>query len=362
MHQSTQISATHRADIAEPWSGQLQIWLYSVAALIFILVLVGGITRLTDSGLSITEWQPIIGMLPPLNSDQWVDAFQKYQQIPEYKEINRGMDLAAFKTIYWWEWAHRFLGRLVGFAFMLPFLYFLLRGRIASRYVPKMLLLFVLGGLQGGLGWYMVKSGLVDRVDVSQYRLAAHLGLAALILAAIVWIARSLSPTPIAGKAVADRRDIIFSGALSTLIFLQIILGALVAGMNAGLSHNTWPLMDGALIPSGLWALSPLHLNLFENALTVQFDHRMLAYLLVILAVWHLVRVLRNYGEGQLVVYSASIVTLLLVQVGVGIGTLLLHVPNFLASLHQGLGILLFLFSVLQLQVTIAHHRHRVLN
>ena len=346
----------------EPWAIQLQVWLYSVAALIFLLVLVGGMTRLTDSGLSITEWQPIMGIVPPLNTDQWLEAFQKYKQIPEYKEINRGMELAAFKTIYWWEWGHRFLGRLVGFAFLLPFLYFLIRGRIATRHVPKLLFLFILGGLQGALGWYMVKSGLVDRVDVSQYRLAAHLGLAALILAAIVWVARSFGPGLVVGKALADKRALVFTGVIAVLVFLQIILGALVAGMDAGLSHNTWPLMDGALIPRGLWVLSPLHLNFFENALTVQFDHRMLAYLLVILAAWHLVWVLRNYGEGQLVLYSASLVALLLVQVGVGIGTLLLHVPISLASLHQGLGIALFLLSVLQLQVTVAHYRHRVRN
>ncbi len=346
----------------EPWATQLQVWLYSVAALIFLLVLVGGVTRLTDSGLSITEWQPIMGIVPPLNTDQWLEAFQKYKQIPEYKEINRGMELAAFKTIYWWEWGHRFLGRLVGFAFLLPFLYFLIRGRIATRHVPKLLFLFILGGLQGALGWYMVKSGLVDRVDVSQYRLAAHLGLAALILAAIVWVARSFGPGLVVGKALADKRALVFTGVIAVLVFLQIILGALVAGMDAGLSHNTWPLMDGALIPRGLWVLSPLHLNFFENALTVQFDHRMLAYLLVILAVWHLVWVLRNYGEGQLVLYSASLVALLLVQIGVGIGTLLLHVPISLASLHQGLGIALFLLSVLQLQVTVAHYRYRVRN
>ena len=346
----------------EPWATQLQVWLYSVAVLIFLLVLVGGMTRLTDSGLSITEWQPIMGIVPPLNTDQWLEAFQKYKQIPEYKEINRGMELAAFKTIYWWEWGHRFLGRLVGFAFLLPFLYFLIRGRIATRHVPKLLFLFILGGLQGALGWYMVKSGLVDRVDVSQYRLAAHLGLAALILAAIVWVARSFGPGLVVGKALADKRALVFTGVIAVLVFLQIILGALVAGMDAGLSHNTWPLMDGALIPRGLWVLSPLHLNFFENALTVQFDHRMLAYLLIILTVWHLAWVLRNYGEGQLVLYSASLVALLLVQIGVGIGTLLLHVPISLASLHQGLGIALFLLSVLQLQVTVAHYRYRVRN
>jgi len=232
----------------------IRLWLYAVAALVLVMVLVGGATRLTESGLSITEWQPVTGALPPLSEGQWQAEFQKYQAIPQYRELNRGMSLAEFKTIFWWEWAHRFLGRLIGAAFLFPFLWFLWRGWIASELRPRLWLIFALGALQGAVGWWMVASGLADRVEVSQYRLATHLLLACLILTALVWTAqrtgRNAVPAPgrIRGTAAA----------LVILALLQIYLGALVAGLRAGLIYNTWPLMDGRFVPDAarLWTLA----------------------------------------------------------------------------------------------------------
>jgi len=272
---------TARADDAS--HAALRLWLYAVAGLILAMVLVGGATRLTNSGLSITEWKPLLGTIPPLSAADWQDAFAKYQQIPEYQIINKGMSLADFKAIYWWEWAHRFLGRFIGAAFFVPFLIFWVRGAIPKGLMPKLAVIFLLGGAQGALGWYMVKSGLVDRTDVSQYRLAAHLGLAVLIYGATLWVAFGLSLRTPAAEPLPGRLKAM-AALFVGLVFLQIILGGFVAGTDAGLSHNTWPLMDGAIIPGGLGAMQPWYLNPFENVLTVQFDHRMLAYAIVLLA------------------------------------------------------------------------------
>lgn len=322
----------------------VRTWLFVLAAMVALMVIVGGATRLTDSGLSITEWQPILGAIPPLTDADWQSAFAKYREIPEYKLVNEGMSLAEFKFIYWWEWGHRLLGRLVGFVFLLPFLYFWFTGRLSRPMIPKLVLLFVLGGLQGALGWYMVKSGLVDRVDVSQYRLAAHLGLAVLIFGAILWVAFGLGAPRSSGSA---NRGLYRSAiGLSALIFFQILLGALVAGIHAGRIHNTWPLMDGALVPDGLFIMSPWYLNLFENALTVQFDHRLGAYAIVIWVAWHTVTVIRQAGEGPLAVSAGLLVLAVLAQVGLGIWTLLAQVPIDLALLHQGAAVLLFGFAL----------------
>jgi len=233
----------------------LRLWLGAVALLIVAMILVGGATRLTDSGLSITEWQPIMGVIPPLGDADWDKAFAAYQKIPEYTELKRGMSLDAFKTIFWWEWTHRFLGRLIGVAFFVPFVAFWIAGYIPRALLPRLIGLFVLGGLQGAVGWYMVKSGLVTRTDVSQYRLAAHFGVALVILGYTLWLMFGIG----GGHTPRTRRPRGASWVASlvlALIFMQMLAGALVAGLDAGMGYNTWPLINGALVPSGLDALS----------------------------------------------------------------------------------------------------------
>ncbi len=298
------------------------IWLWCIAALIFAMVIVGGATRLTDSGLSITEWKPLLGAIPPLNGADWSAAFQKYQQIPEYKIQNAWMSLADFKSIYWWEWAHRFLGRFIGIAFLLPLIFFAVTKRVKRKFVPWLVFLFVMGGAQGALGWYMVSSGLSERVDVSQYRLAAHLTLAVALFAAVVWTALMLQRPSIIqkGRGMA----LVFLG----LLFVQITAGGFVAGLDAGFVSDTWPLMDGALVPAGLDSLQPFWRNLFENSLAVQFNHRLLAYLLLILAIAQFIR-MRN---------KTSLVVLLavLAQMTLGILTVVNQVRFDLALFHQG--------------------------
>ena len=253
------------------------------------MVLVGGATRLTESGLSITEWKPLMGVVPPLSESAWQAAFEKYQAIPQYRELNTGMSLAEFKTIYWWEWTHRLLGRVIGAAYLLPFLWFLWRGWVARELRPRLWFIFGLGALQGVVGWWMVASGLADRVEVSQYRLATHLVLACAIYVALIWTAWRLSDRT-SGPMPARIR--LGAAGLLVLVLAQVYLGALVAGLRAGYAYNTWPLIDGALIPDSarLFFEKPLWRNFFENILTVQFDHRVLAYAILIAALLHNVR------------------------------------------------------------------------
>ena len=271
----------------------IRLWLYAVAALVLAMVLVGGATRLTESGLSITEWQPVMGTLPPLNDTQWQAEFEKYQAIPQYRELNNGMSLDAFKTIYWWEWTHRLIGRTIGVVFLLPLLWFLWRGWIGPGLRTRLWLIFGLGALQGAVGWWMVASGLAHRVEVSQYRLATHLVLACIIYVAILWTAQRLDDQDSAPAPGAIR-----AGAIGLLVLVlgQIYLGALVAGLRAGYVYNTWPLIDGALVPdaSRLFFDVPLWRNFFENTLTVQFDHRMLAYTIWLVALIHAFNVARR--------------------------------------------------------------------
>jgi cytochrome c oxidase assembly protein subunit 15 len=333
----------------------VRIWLLVTALLVLLMVLLGGATRLTDSGLSITEWQPIMGAIPPLSDTQWQEAFTKYQQIPEYQQVNKGMSLGEFKTIYWWEWAHRFFGRLIGLVFAVPFVIFWLRGRLDRPLTLKLLAIFVLGALQGVMGWYMVMSGLVDRVDVSQYRLAAHLALAAAIFGAILWVVFGMGE----GGAAADRRArqeaLLYSAAgLSVLTFIQIVLGAFVAGMDAGLAYNTWPLMDGALVPEGLSVMEPWYINPFENALTVQFNHRLAAYLLTVWAVLHAIAAHRR-GASEPVVQSALWLAIaVLVQVLFGIATLIWSVPLGMALAHQAGAFIVFGLALFHLHCLVA--------
>jgi len=326
----------------------VKAWLYFLCLMIFAMILVGGATRLTDSGLSITEWQPIIGMIPPMNETAWNDAFGLYKQIPEYKIINQGMSLDEFKSIYWWEWAHRFLGRMIGFAFLLPFLYFIFQKRLSRHLMPKLALMFILGGLQGLLGWYMVQSGLVERTDVSQYRLAAHLCAAVLIFGYIFWIAIRLGKKQASADTKPDGGRLTAT-LLAAGIFIQIALGAFVAGLDAGQGYNTWPGMDGALIPDGLVAMSPWYLNLFENALTVQFNHRMFAYAILLLALIHATFAVNAANSLKIRGTAASLLFATWAQAALGIVTLLAKVPISLGLAHQGMAIIVFAISLLHL-------------
>ena len=325
----------------------VRIWLLVVAALVVATLIVGGATRLTESGLSIVEWKPVTGILPPLTEQHWAAEFEKYKQIPQYREVNRGMSLSEFKTIFWWEWAHRILGRLIGAVFLLPLLFFLWRGWIGRDLRWPLAGLFTLGGIQGAVGGWVVSSRLTERVSVSQYRLAFHMTLACIIYAAIVWIVARLRPLPpVAAPQRLRVGAIVFVG----LIILQIYLGALVAGLDAGLVYNTWPHIDGALIPSSERLLfeTPLWRNFFENALTVQFNHRMLAYLILLLALWHAWDTSRSSQDRTMRAYATLFVLLLVIQAMIGIATLLYAVPIALALLHQAMAILLLTVAVLQ--------------
>ena len=301
----------------------VRLWLYAMAFLVFCMVIVGGATRLTDSGLSITEWRPLLGAIPPLNEADWLAAFEKYKLIPEYQIQNRGMPLSEFKFIYWWEWAHRFLGRFIGVAFAVPLIYFTFTRRIDRTLWPRLFALFILGGAQGALGWYMVASGLVDRVDVSQYRLAAHLTLAALIFAAIMWVAMGIGRDR---KRASSSNDW-FAVFLVAFILLQIAAGGFVAGLDAGQGYTTWPKMDGQWVPSGLWDMAPGWKNAFENAMTVQFNHRVLAYILLLATTMHT----WQSRSGPAAILALAIFA----QACLGILTLLLHVPLAVALIHQ---------------------------
>ncbi len=318
-------------------------WLVVVAAMIVAMVVVGGATRLTHSGLSITEWQPIHGVVPPLNDAQWQEEFAKYQQIPEYRLINPDMTLAEFKGIFWWEWAHRLLGRLIGVVVLVPLIGLWASGRIETALKPKLVVIFLLGGLQGAVGWWMVASGLTQRTDVSQYRLATHLTLACIILAYVVWVARGLKPVRAESAPVGVRW---VAALVVALAFIQIFLGGLVAGLDAGLTLNTWPLMDGSLVPSGLFTRSPAWVNVFENVTTVQFDHRLGAYLLFALALGHALQARNTSVAGS----AWLLVALVTVQAGLGIATLVTVVPLPLALLHQ-------LGAVIVLIAAVAHLR-----
>jgi cytochrome c oxidase assembly protein subunit 15 len=339
----TNANATLAAQAARH-SGIIRVWLLVVAALVVGTLLVGGATRLTESGLSITEWRPVTGTVPPLSEAQWHVEFEKYKTIPQYRELNRGMTLAEFKTIYWWEWGHRLLGRTIGAVFLLPFLYFLWRGWVGPRLKLQLWALFGLGALQGVVGWWMVYSGLSDRVSVSQYRLAFHMTLACVIYAAILWVWRGLSTTPAINPPARLKLG---AGALVVLVLVQIYLGALVAGLDAGLVYNTWPLIDGALVPAAdrLWFLTPAWRNFFENELMVQFVHRMTAYLLLAIAILHVFDAARTAPGHQAV--AVWMLTAIVVQAAVGVATLLAQVPIWLALLHQGLAVVILTIAVL---------------
>jgi cytochrome c oxidase assembly protein subunit 15 len=325
-------------------------WLIATAAMILLMVVIGGVTRLTESGLSITEWKPVTGTLPPLSEAAWNDAFAKYQQIPEYREIHHGMSLAEFKGIFFWEYLHRLWGRLIGLVAIVPLIVFLAQGRIKGADMPKLIAVPFLIGLQGALGWYMVESGLAVRTSVSQYRLTAHLMLAVAIYGYLVWIAADiLRREPLWLDDTRVRRCRRAARAILALVTVTMIAGGFTAGLKAGLTYNTFPLMDGRIVPAGYLQLDPWWLNLFENIATVQFDHRLLAIssFCAITAFWLAAR--RQRMPRSLRVPLNALMLVAFLQVALGISTLLLVVPVPLAAAHQAGAVLLFTCALLTL-------------
>lgn len=320
---------------------QIAQWLILCAAVIFGMILLGGVTRLTHSGLSIVEWKPLMGAIPPLTDQDWLVTFEKYKQFPEYQKINRGMSLEGFKTIFMYEYLHRLLGRLIGVIFALPMLYFALRRRLRPGLAPSLVVLFFMGGLQGLLGWYMVKSGLVDNPRVSQYRLTAHLGLAVAIYAYMLWLAFDLLFTKPDTPRIKYRPYARWTLVLVGLVYLMILSGGLVAGTRAGLAFPTWPLMGDSFVPPGLYATTPAWLAMFEDITTIQFNHRIFAYVLFVLLNGFAFLAYRSADQRRGKWGAILLVVALCVQVTLGISTLLLHVPVSLATAHQGGAVLL---------------------
>jgi heme a synthase len=332
-------AALSKTSIAADRLRPVRIWLYAMAAFVLLMVVVGGITRLTESGLSITSWKPITGAIPPLTDADWQAEFEAYKQIPQYEVVNSWMSIDDFKLIFFWEWLHRLLGRLLGVLFIVPFLVFLVQKRLPRTLAWPLFGLFILGGFQGALGWWMVSSGLTELTSVSQYRLAAHLCAASLLFMALVYVPRSLEPGRLTGLVTSQ--DMASAFILLFLIFLQIGAGAFVAGLDAGMGYNTWPLMDGAIIPSGLGAMQPLWRNLFENSLTVQFIHRAIAYAIVLYMAFLVWRQARRGGFAGVHAWLPRLGVLVLAQVVLGISTLLSSVQIDLAVAHQALAFLL---------------------
>ena len=320
----------------------VRVWLYAVLVVLVAIVMVGGATRMTGSGLSITEWKPIHGVIPPLNQAEWLEEFEKYKQIPQYEQLNQGMTLDEFKGIFWWEWAHRILARGVGFLVAVPLVFFWLTGRLERSLRWPLVGLLALGGLQGFIGWWMVASGLAERVSVSQYRLATHLTLACIIIATTTYIARGLA---IYSQASATRGVQRFAGILVLLVLVQIYLGGLVAGLHAGLSYNTWPLMDGAIVPGDLLIIEPAWRNFFENPKTVQFVHRMAAYTVLAAALWHAWATARAHPGSTHARRAWLLVFLVLGQAAIGVGTLLAQAHMHWALLHQAFAIIVLIFA-----------------
>ncbi len=324
----------------------IAIWLFICAATIFLMVILGGVTRLTGSGLSMVEWAPIMGVLPPMSQADWLETFQLYQQFPEYKIHNHMLDLDGFKSIFWFEYSHRLLGRFIGLLFFFPMVFFFLKGWVKPSLKIKLIALFILGGLQGLLGWYMVQSGLVNNPQVSQYRLVAHLGLALFVYAYILWLGFGLYVQ----KNSSDKRNKpstlgalkVYAVLLSVFVFITVLSGGFVAGLKAGHIYNTFPLMNGQLVPNGLFSMEPIWRNFFENATTVQFDHRLIAILLFISVIIFYMAAIRKNPPAMIKLSLHCMLAFVFIQVALGISTLLLHVPVALAASHQAGALVLF--------------------
>lgn len=321
-------------------------WLLLMGGMVVVMVVLGGLTRLTDSGLSMVEWRPVTGWLPPLSHAAWEEAFAAYRAFPEYQKVNAGMTLAQFQDIYWLEYVHRLWGRLIGVAFALPLIVFIVRRWIDRALAWKLVGIFLLGGLQGAVGWFMVKSGMIDRPDVSQYRLVAHLGMALVIYGAILWVAMGLLAGPAPSTSPVSSRVANRARALAGLVFLTMLSGGFVAGLDAGYAYNTFPLMDGELIPAEAFGLSPWWRSLFEDVATVQFMHRLLA-----MTTLGAVLAFRLSLRGIALPASSRRATNLLaawvvVQFALGVATLLSFVALPLAALHQASALILFTLAL----------------
>lgn len=323
-------------------------WLIVIAVMVVGMILLGGATRLTDSGLSITEWRPVTGAIPPLSAADWARAFALYQQTTEYQAQNAGMSLGEFQFIYWWEWAHRFLGRAIGVVFAVPFLIFWRTGRLKGRFAP-ILILFALGGLQGAVGWWMVSSGLVGRLDVAPQRLATHLGLAFLILGFAVWLALEAFGWPKEKSRLGGPRWAL--PVFLAVLFLQILLGAFVAGVDAGRAYSDWPTIGGDLFPRTYAQLQPFWRNWVENHAAIQFNHRVLGYVVALLAL-HLAAVGWRRGEGQARVWAPVLGLIALVQAALGVATILAGAPLDLSLAHQGVAITLWVDAIVLLKAS----------
>lgn len=323
----------------------IRAWLYVLFSLVMVMIVVGGLTRLTDSGLSITEWKPVTGAIPPMSEEVWLEEFEKYKQIPEYQLQNKGMSLSEFKTIFWWEWGHRQLGRVIGLVWAVGFIGFAVLRKIPTGWTPRLLLIGALGGLQGAIGWWMVSSGLGgDRLDVASYRLATHLGLAFVILGFIAWYVFLLGREErdlMQARRAKEAKLFSLSTGLLHASFVQILLGALVAGIDAGRSFTDWPLMAGSFLPPEMFHLTPVWSNFFENPGLVQFMHRMWGYLLVAFAVvvWR-----RSRGSAHKATRFAfnAVMGALALQVLLGIMTVLYVAPWHLAIVHQIVAVILW--------------------
>lgn len=329
------------AEIPAKKRNHLRIWLWIGAIITASTLFIGGVTRLTESGLSMVDWEPIIGAMPPLNHADWVAAFDRYKAFPEYLERRPNMTLGEFQVIYFWEYLHRNMGRLLGVVFIVPFVIFWLRDYFNGALLRRTLLLFALGGLQGLMGWYMVSSGLVDRPDVSHIRLAAHLCLAVIIFSCCLWFANDLllkTPTVITMKARSLLRNSIVG--IGILLGIQIFWGGLVAGLKAGLSYNTFPLMSGGLLPPGAWGMQPILLNFIENPGTVQWMHRVLATVLLVVSAALAIIVWRKPELTAFRMWAATIAAVIVFQYSLGIATLLLHVQIHIAVTHQVVALL----------------------
>lgn len=316
-------------------------WYWSGAILVLLMVIIGGITRLTDSGLSMTEWEPIMGTIPPMSDAEWIDAFEQYKQYPEYQQVNRGMSLGEFKYIFFWEYFHRLIGRVLGLVFIVPFTWFLIKKKFDAQQIRRSVFLLVLGAGQGVMGWYMVMSGLIDIPAVSHYRLAAHLTLAFIIFGSCLWFALDLY----------DKQQYTIQGGpelkkwlhlFSFLLLIQIVWGAFVAGLNAGHIYNTFPKMYQYWLPPELWVSEPLIINFFENIVTVQWMHRLVGSLLALIVIVLWVRSYQLKTDMPTKMWSLALFSVVLLQYLIGVFTLIYHVPVWLGVLHQAVAMILF--------------------